>query len=724
MFKFFNPLVKIGINLTIDENGKKTVIGMPKKWVSLKESVYNNEQNYAILTGELNDIIVIDLDNKGDFPSKEWFETNFFPLEKGLKDTVVTQTVSGGYHVYFKYTNKLKNRNDYLGKSIDILCDKKCVYEGKGYNILSNTKKVRKLTNDEITLLTQRKSEKPQQTFEQITEIVKSNHNITDNKWLIDNPRVLKKINKHIPTDLAREWEVELKEKSLLCVPKGHTCIISSKQHSIDNHCSLFVNNDGSVIKNCFSCGSHYIERYAARALQREFKLVLELQKEEDNIYCRLKEDMLDIAYENELKRDPNGNVYKKIRPYAYTFYNEYKDFLNAFFGGDKEFERNPNNMDNLIKFLKDYDNPKFSFIKPDKRYLGFSNGILDTYTSEFTKLEDCDGSINTKKYIDVPFSGETDTPLFDSIFDYQLDEREDKEEIKRFVYFCLGRLFGIRDKFDFTLYLMGEAGCGKSLVIDVIKQFFRDIGAVSSTFEKTFGLAYLYKKDIIVCDDLPQEFSKIFPQTIFQSCISGGELSVAIKGGEAKTINWEVPLLFAGNYNPDYVDKGQISRRIVTLEFGKIVKRQDVDTGLFKKICETELDKIALKSIRTYNEFISDPKVNNKSVWSFCPQYFRDNQEKLKRNTNDLYKFLKEHSEYKEGNIVPIKTIREIFAQSANIRVNELDNGTFYQVDDRYVIKVFNICKKCGKEAGGCCKDYSSKQRKSQRCVKNISIE
>jgi hypothetical protein len=120
---------------------------------------------------------------------------------------------------------------------------------------------------------------------------------------------------------------------------------------------------------------------------------------------------MLDIAYDQEFKSEVNGDVYKKVKSYAYTFYMEPKKFLNTIFGGDKEFERHHNNMDNLIKFMKDFDNPQFSFIEANKRYLGFNNGVLDTESSEFIPEEKCTSKNMCKQYLDVPFSGETDTP-------------------------------------------------------------------------------------------------------------------------------------------------------------------------------------------------------------------------------------------------------------------------------------------------------------------------
>jgi phage/plasmid-associated DNA primase len=402
----------------------------------------------------------------------------------------------------------------------------------------------------------------------------------------------------------------------------------------------------------------------------------------------------------------------------------EPKKFLNTIFGGDKEFERHHNNMDNLIKFMRDFDNPQFGFIEANKRYLGFNNGVLDVETGIFIPELECSSLYMVKQYLDIEFSGETDTPYFDSIFDFQLADNPQKQEIKEFIYFCLGRLFGIRDKYDFTLYLMGEAGCGKSLVIDVMKQFFRDIGAVSSNLEKVFGLASLYDKDLIVCDDLPKNFSNVLPQTIFQTWISGGELSIAFKGGSAKTVKWNAPLLFAGNYNPDYVDKGQISRRVMTFEFSKIVSDKKKDTGLLRKISKFELDKLALKCIQTYNKYINDPSLMEKSIWSVCPEYFRENQEELKKDRNPLYAFLSEHSVYCEGNIVALKDIKEAFEDSKGIKVRQLDNGTFIQVDDRYEIKYQKICKHCSNEGvKGCCTNYKSTDRISTRIVKHIKL-
>lgn len=709
----FSDFVKIGVNIAVDNHGKKKVSSLPKKWQELTSSIYNNELNYAVLAGQINDIIVVDLDNKGDFPGKKWFEDNFFNLESN-NETLVTSTISGGYHVYFKYNSQVINKNNYLNLNIDILSNKKCVYEGYRYDIISNTTTIKQLTESDIKLLTLRKLAKQEDIAKTVTMMKEMNME----EIVISNPRTLRTINKQMSTDALRKWSISLNDVgNIKCVPFGPDCIVDvTKKHSHDEHCALFVNSSGHCCTNCYSDGEVILDKMRSKILQREMNLVVSLQNDELNVFARLKEYMLEIAKENGYTRDKNGNVYSRVKPYAYVYKCEYNEFVSDILEGDKDFERNPKNMGLFMTFLKEFKSKDFPFLNPNKRYLGFKNGMLDTETCIFIPEEKCDGSIVVKKYLDIEFSGETETPLFDSIFDYQLTTESDREDIKRFVYFSLGRLFGIRDKYDFTLFLMGEAGCGKSLVIDVMKMFFRDIGGVSSTFEKTFGLAYLYKKDIIVCDDLPREFSKIMPQTIFQSCISGGEMSIAIKGGDAKTIKWGVPLLFAGNYNPDYVDKGQISRRVLTFEFNRIVPDDEKDTGLYDKIMNSELDKIALKCITEYNRVLNSKKTS--SVWTLCPEYFKLNQEELKKDRNPLYKFLVENTECRMGEYVEVSYLRELS------KVSKLDKGVLKQVCKWYDVKKMNICKHCNKIASlKCCENGNNKDRRTVYIVMNMVI-
>ena len=177
-------------------------------------------------------------------------------------------------------------------------------------------------------------------------------------------------------------------------------------------------------------------------------------------------------------------------------------DFLNKIFYNDSDFKSHVNNMDNMIKFMKQYDAEEFPFIKTNKDYIGFSNGVLNIITGKFTNIPEQTLVVN--KFIDKEFTYSTDTPLIDSILDYQITP-----EVRDFIYMCIGRLFKLQDNYGFMLYLMGEPGCGKSVILDIVCECFNEVGAISSSFEEKFGLSFLYNKDLVVCDDLPKNISK-----------------------------------------------------------------------------------------------------------------------------------------------------------------------------------------------------------------------
>ena len=121
-------MIKIGVNFP------KENVKLPSKWNKITKSIYNNEKNYAILTGKINNIIVVDLDNKDpEFTALKWFEENIGELSK--INTLTTKTINSGYHIYFKYSDKIKNMNNKYFH-IYILSDNKCFYQGEHYDIL------------------------------------------------------------------------------------------------------------------------------------------------------------------------------------------------------------------------------------------------------------------------------------------------------------------------------------------------------------------------------------------------------------------------------------------------------------------------------------------------------------------------------------------------------------------------------------------------------------
>lgn len=693
MTDVFYNMIKIGVTFP------KCNVKLPKNWTSITKSIYSNELNFAVLTGKINDIIVIDLDKKSDdFEALLWIENNLGSLNN--INTLITKTINDGYHIFFKYTPKLKNSINCGHKHIDILSNKKCCYQGQGYDIISHNE-IRSLTDQEIKLFLQ---------LIQNKKIQEENETIINENMFKD--KSYEKANKILNLPIDTNWTIVKNDNGHKAIPKCLECLINPcKKHTQIEHSSLFINKDSSVIKSCFSCGSIVMDKLNSKKINNVFNIILNTQ--ENTVYQELVNEFLLECKNHNYKREKHtGIIYKQIKPYAYVKYMEPMDFLNNILCDDPAFHSNVNNMDNLIKYMKQYDHADCPFLEYDKHYLGFSNGVLNTVTCEFiTKPHK---NLVVRKYFDKEFSFKMDTPLMDKILDYQFDPN-----VRNFIYACLGRMFEIRDNYGFMLYLLGEAGCGKSLIIDVLSECFNNVGCINESYEMKYGLASLYDKDIIVCDDLPKNISNIFPQQTFQTCVTGGKVSTAVKNKDAITLDWKVPMLWAGNWFPDYLDKGQISRRLLSANFEKIVNKPD--PSLKQRILANELPAFIYKCLSCYKEMIEN---NDLDIWSICPEYFHEQKEELRIERNPFYKFLLENTRYEKDSIITLEELRENFSNWLGKKVNKLDVGTIKQVHQEYEFFKSNICKNCNKtHKKGCCENYNRTQRTSKNIIKNIKF-
>ncbi len=176
-----DELIKIGIR---DINNPK----LPKGWPKLKKSKYNNEKYFAVLTGEINDIVVIDLDvHDSTTKSVMWFEEHFGKLEE--QETLVTKTKRDGYHIFYKYDKRITNKINFNDSNIDILTDGKCSYQGELYPVIVD-KPIRELTEEEINLLTDNNSDKDYNFTE---EEINDPNSITSDEMII---KMLNKLDK------------------------------------------------------------------------------------------------------------------------------------------------------------------------------------------------------------------------------------------------------------------------------------------------------------------------------------------------------------------------------------------------------------------------------------------------------------------------------------------------------------------------------------------------
>lgn len=440
------------------------------------------------------------------------------------------------------------------------------------------------------------------------TLVFPSNDPSPKSKPPIVRPADFEPINRLVAFPNDTQWSMTMVDGlSKKWTPDCSCCIIQpGVRHSTPGHCAIFQNAT-NMIKSCFSHGSQVVDKKEARKLEKLFNIVLNV-KEDTSLFEGLYNDMCDTAFQEGLRREKEtGVIFRPINGCSYAYERCYapKDFLRKIFLEDRDFKSNVSNIDKLDKFLKEINDSRFLFIEYSSDHIGFKNGVLVLSTAQFIESHEFKESIVVRKYIPHDFTGSMETPLMDKVLLYQFPP-----DVVEFIYMSIGRLFGRRDNWGYMLYLMGEAGCGKSLLIEVVSQLFASIGSIASNFEDKFGMSYLYDKDLIVCDDLPKNIGKVFHQQLFQTCVTGGQVPIAVKGGDGFNVAWQPHFLWAGNYHIDYLDKGQISRRVATCLFEKMVEHAETD--LFDRIVSSELGALLLS------------KYNDALLKHRSPEYFQ----------------------------------------------------------------------------------------------------
>ena len=136
--------IKFKIKINYDTTTKlKTASRFPPQWTDFTTNMCKKEEKQiAFLTGEKNNLTVIDLDVYNPNKQKDEKYKNMNEDEYGvglfkrlmeideldeLEDCIVVQTPSGGYHIYCEYLKELPNTNDILPK-IDVRNDGGCIF--------------------------------------------------------------------------------------------------------------------------------------------------------------------------------------------------------------------------------------------------------------------------------------------------------------------------------------------------------------------------------------------------------------------------------------------------------------------------------------------------------------------------------------------------------------------------------------------------------------------
>lgn len=532
-------------------------------------------------------------------------------------------------------------------------------------------------------------------------------------------------------------------------------CFVNEEPHNDKNQSCIFLNKNWMWV-NCFSHGNKKIR------INSKWKKIKKLlgstktyseENNEMNDYQILVDYLVKFAFEKKLKRK-NGYVYIQNPdiPLIFTKYKNYRDWLNedVFYNEDDKyyfnlFRKSPDTLQKMLKFMEGYSHPRFDFLRINKHLFAFNNGYLDISNPRkvvFNSYEETlkeTTTIHFDRNFDVNLLNsnikDIKTPNFDKLCLYQLEE-----EIYEVFLGMAGRLhYKIKefDYFDCCMFIKGGSNTGKSTVSNILISNHQSIGTFGK--EITFGLESFIENnnELIYVADLPKDFHKTIDKGDLQRLITGEKINISRKCKTAvNDHNWNTPLLFVGNYYPDYHDpSGAIARRLNMFHFDKHVKNKD--SGLEDRCIKEEGHLILLKTILSYKLLLR--KFNRTPFEEWGIEYFEQKREEIRLDNNPLYNFLNLAPNdyeywcvYEEGSIITLngrngfKTKYEKFLKDEKCKIRKYKNDptTFSRLGYELIKK--KVCGVCNQaiNKGKCgCEKFDRRNRRNRMVIKNLRI-
>ena len=403
--------------------------------------------------------------------------------------------------------------------------------------------------------------------------------------------------------------------------------------------------------------------------------------------------------YKPIIKNGNNTHAWKKhcsIKEYIYkqsdhkVNFNQWK---NATANGIS-------NINNAERYFMEYVGPELPELIKDRHLFAFKNGNYITkynisapgdipvYKDVFVPYGVAHPYISSYvvacKYHDSIFNNFDDCeddwfkiieycPTFKEVLNYQ----EFPEEIQKWLCIFMGRMcfdIGELDNWQVLLYLLGQAGAGKSTILMKILQKFyeeEDVGIISNNIDAKYGIKPHVNKFMVIAPEIAENFK--MEQTDWQLLVEGGRNTYSEKYKNDETIDWKVPMTMGGNKIMRYKNNSEsVSRRTAVISFWKKVK--NTDTEIEKKLTR-EIPFILKLCVRGYYSALAT--YGKKGIWNILPQYFHENKEDMEQTTNSLQHFLKSGKvEFDKNFYIPMKVFSQAFNE--HCRENNLPREQF----------------------------------------------
>ncbi len=691
-----------------------------------------------VVKGKKTRRLVLDIQKKD--PSKEahrWKADGieFYNFEYGPvtnKDTVTKHKSDGGfYKIYDVNDDKyhIESGPLYPHVLIDVL------YDGKGY-VLGNGRElghIGDISQSPVVNVNIDQSVKYNKCIVNNTHVSTSSahvnaHALASSAPVNNDHDTVRALNDALGSDI--DWIVSKIGNVYKLFPEtDQCCVCTDEVHSTRVSC---VNvHKSSVVLSCEFHGNRVLSGDLSRSIREIFfSYNTKAPSAVADMVCQLAQ----FAKSGHLVRH-RGSVYKRAGFLSYAC--SYEKMLKDAFPNSTALMDKPKRLDELMTFMRGVSHPGFPFVERNRRYICFSNGLLDVINGELVDDSVLGEHDAPRHYIDQPYDvDDLDTPMFDQIVKYQLQD----DEVYTYMLALIGRLFygvGQFDNLDITPFIIGDTSTGKSTLASIIAAMFDpgSVGTMDSRQEIVFGLQSMYDKELIVAPEISDRMVNQLSSDIFKKMVCGEAVNVAVKHKESHTVQWNVPLFMCGNQHLSFRDdRGSISRRLAIFKFDKYVAK--VDRSMKDKIICTELSKIAVKSMIAYRQLIDYTK--SSSFWSTCPDYFKTNVDDMSGCTDYIYMFLSlgpndnvwgsryMYFIHDPGYFMPMEEFKTKFYnwlrfkhQNAKHRWTH-DYSAFKRKG--FEIAETKVCKRCGLESfKGCCPYYSQKNRSTQIRIKNI---
>jgi phage/plasmid-associated DNA primase len=616
------------------------------------------------------------------------------------------------------------------------------------------------------------------------TSIAITSDSKTNTYMLLDSQAIAVKSSLGLNSNACKHWNVEKCDDAYKLTPMGCCeCLVNpSKTHdscwsscimlgtkvtkgtkkrtkngnyNYNNYNKYNKHDDGdecTVTLNCMFDGVRVIRGQDVANVMNAFAMMFQKStatsddKRKETPFMRLRDIILEYAKDNKLMK-AGGHVHYPVPgcPCAYVQGEEYKLFLNTILKRDADYLSTTRLHRELVDFLCTIDTEHFpDILKKDMDMISFSNGVYILSRGTFIKYSDNNPELIgrvARHHIYSTFEVK-DTPLFDSVLKSQFSD-----EVVHVLHVMLGRLMfkvGQLDGWQVMPYLVGVAGTGKSLILDIMTAMYAtsSIGTLNGTQEKKFGLEGKHDKEVIIGRDLPKELSTVLEASLLQSMISGEAMSVPIKSRVALEIaRWQVPLIMASNFTPDYLDTaGQIARRIVPFDFKNTIKAPDM--LLREKILVDEIPAIMNKIVQAYIGAVRQHRTS--AFYTWCPDEIKQSQRAVQMETDYVRRFLAAGPEenttnnnrtyviLKARSKTSLNTFKDVFGKymknkhpKIGWKVDGCSTSTFEEIG--YIVSLVQMCKGCGQKARGgadkCCPEYCPANRTKHVMISNMEI-